>query len=83
MDKGKIKVKDKTARPWHLLNKKNWVGSDVAKKRLDICMSCPELLKTTIQCKRCGCFMEAKTKLANAECPLEKWGKENLTSKGI
>lgn len=41
--------------------------------RLDICLSCPELIKITKQCKKCGCFMVAKTKLEAAKCPIGKW----------
>lgn len=46
---------------------------DIAKNRLDICLSCPELIKITKQCKKCGCFMEVKSKLENAKCPIGKW----------
>jgi len=42
-------------------------------KRLDICQSCPELIKLTTQCKKCGCFMKFKTTLQAATCPLSKW----------
>ena len=48
-------------------------GDDLAKQRLDICLSCPELIQLTVQCKKCGCFMAAKTKLQAATCPLGKW----------
>ena len=46
---------------------------DLAKQRLDICLSCPELINLTVQCKKCGCFMAAKTKLESAKCPIGKW----------
>lgn len=45
----------------------------VSNKRLDICLSCPELIQKVNQCKRCGCFMNIKTKLDAAKCPLGKW----------
>lgn len=41
--------------------------------RLDICKSCPELITVVNQCKQCGCFMNIKTKLESARCPLGKW----------
>jgi hypothetical protein len=47
--------------------------TDVAKKRIEICVECPSLIKLTKTCKECGCFMTAKTKLLNVECPLNKW----------
>jgi len=49
------------------------VSEDLAKKRFDTCLSCPELINITKQCKKCGCFMAAKTKLEAAKCPLGKW----------
>ncbi len=61
------------SRPWHLLDKENYIEESLAKERLDICKSCPELIKLTTQCKKCGCFMSAKTKLKQATCPLGKW----------
>ena len=44
---------------------------------MDLCNGCEFLTKTTKQCEKCGCFMTAKTRLANAECPIGKWGKED------
>jgi len=49
------------------------VSEEDAKIRFDICKACPELLKLTSQCKKCGCFMKAKTQLENATCPIGKW----------
>ncbi len=48
-------------------------SDDLATQRFDICLSCPELIKVTKQCKQCGCFMTAKTKLESAKCPIGKW----------
>lgn len=61
-------------RPWDLVNP-NTSKVDLAKadERFSICKLCPELVKITNQCKKCGCFMIAKTKLENAKCPLGKW----------
>ena len=41
--------------------------------RFSICNQCPELIAKILVCKKCGCFMSAKTKLAAASCPLGKW----------
>jgi hypothetical protein len=62
------------SRPWDLVNPnaKN-VSDDIAKDRLTLCNSCPELIKLTKQCKKCGCFMVLKTKLEDATCPIGKW----------
>jgi len=65
-------------RPWDMVNPKaEHVSEDAANRRLEICKGCPELIKMTTQCKKCGCFMHLKTKLYNAECPIGKWGKGN------
>jgi hypothetical protein len=61
-------------RPWDLVNPTIVkVDDETALKRYSICQACPELVKLTKQCKKCGCFMTAKTKLEKATCPLGKW----------
>lgn len=61
-------------RPWDLVNPKTeYASAEVAEERYSICKQCPELIKLTKQCKKCGCFMSAKTKLLEAVCPLGKW----------
>ena len=47
---------------------------DVLKMRWDACSSC-EFLMDNNRCKKCGCFMKVKHKLAMASCPIGKWGK--------
>lgn len=69
---------DRPARPWDLFNKKiGRVTEDMAAERFEICLACPELIQLTKQCKKCGCLMESKTKLPNAECPIGKWSQFN------
>lgn len=61
-------------RPWDVINPNvPRVSEDVESTRMSLCMDCPELIKTTKQCKQCGCFMNMKTKLEKATCPLGKW----------
>ncbi len=61
-------------RPWDIVNPATeWVSSEVSEERYSICKTCPELIKLTTQCKKCGCFMSAKTKLLNSSCPVGKW----------
>jgi hypothetical protein len=63
-----------STRPWDMINPNvDYVSKDVADSRYSICQSCPELISLTKQCKKCGCFMAAKTKLLNAQCPIGKW----------
>lgn len=61
-------------RPWDFLKPGTEMASDEeAEKRMSICETCPDLVPKIKICKHCGCFMAAKTKLAEAECPLGKW----------
>lgn len=50
------------------------IASDsVREERLDICFNCDHLFKPTNSCKKCGCFVHAKTWLEKASCPVKKW----------
>ncbi len=72
---------ERPARPWDLFNKNlGRVAAEISVKRMDICRSCEHFINATTQCKECGCIMKLKTKLPNAECPVGKWGQENLPS---
>jgi ribosomal protein L32 len=46
---------------------------ELQSNRLSLCMSCEHLFKPTSSCKKCGCFVKAKTWIKNAKCPLDKW----------
>ena len=60
--------------PLDLLNPKTIrVEKFLSDKRINICKACPELIQLTTQCKKCGCFMNLKTKIEAATCPLGKW----------
>lgn len=60
--------------PLDLLNPKTKpVDEQVSNNRMDICIECPELIKITNQCKKCGCFMKLKTQIESSKCPLGKW----------
>jgi hypothetical protein len=60
--------------PLDLLNPANYsVNKETEEHRYSICTSCEEFFKPTHQCKKCGCFMNVKTKLEASKCPLGKW----------
>jgi hypothetical protein len=70
----RYKKMSKQARPWDILNPNTeYVDSKISDERYNICLSCPELIDLTKQCKKCGCFMALKTKMEKASCPLGKW----------
>jgi hypothetical protein len=56
--------------------KSMFVESSVQSTRMAICHACPDFNANTTQCKKCGCFMSAKTRLKASSCPVSKWGKD-------
>jgi hypothetical protein len=46
---------------------------DKSNERLEICKACEEYDSDTSRCKKCGCFMKAKTMWPSSKCPLDKW----------
>jgi hypothetical protein len=60
--------------PLDLLNPMTKHASEeMSVSRMLICEGCPELIKATKQCKKCGCFMALKTKIEAAKCPIGNW----------
>ncbi len=52
------------------------VSEEEKQKRLDICLGCPFYVKDfagLARCNECGCFMNLKTALSKAKCPIGKW----------
>ena len=69
----------KTVKPWDMFNRNVQRALPIiAEKRLQICKECPRFVKLTHQCKECACIMNAKVKLEDAECPLNKWKAVNV-----
>ena len=48
-------------------------SDDLAEYRLKICQACEFFKKNGSRCKKCNCFMRAKTSLEQAKCPIGKW----------
>lgn len=50
-----------------------------ANERLSICRGssknepCEYYFRPTGSCKKCGCFVRLKTRIANQSCPINKW----------
>lgn len=61
------------SKPWDLFNPDNHVSKELQQERYNVCLGCPELIQATKTCKLCGCFMNQKTKLKMASCPINKW----------
>ena len=45
---------------------------DIIAHRISTCNSCEHFTRLR-RCKQCGCFMDVKTKLVIAKCPVDKW----------
>ena len=59
--------------PFDFLNPNTkYASKDKAAERLNICSTCEFFSKYKV-CRKCGCAMIAKTKLAKAFCPVHKW----------
>lgn len=44
-----------------------------SKPRTEICSTCNLKDKRLNLCKDCGCFLPAKTRVEDAQCPIGKW----------
>ena len=49
--------------------------------RLDICNGCEHLKKASMRCGKCGCLLEHKAKWKTADCPDNRWPKQNNDKK--
>ena len=52
-----------------------FVSPNIAQERFEICDDCEFFDKNSTRCEKCGCFMKRKVNLADAKCPIGKWGK--------
>ena len=59
-------------KPWDMFSGMPRSTEEEAQRRISICEGCSEFGKLR-RCSQCGCFMDAKTKLQPATCPLGKW----------
>ena len=69
----KITVSDGERNMLHKAAGMVFAEKETQRRRMALCHRCDEFIKITNQCKQCGCFMAAKTRLKYAECPLGKW----------
>jgi hypothetical protein len=60
-------VEDKETEEQFLLNKESR-----SEQRMAICRQCPDLMALNM-CRYCKCFMNVKTRIYSAKCPVGKW----------
>ncbi|MAH48352.1 hypothetical protein CMI37_21180 [Candidatus Pacearchaeota archaeon] len=54
---------------------------DIIDQRRTLCNDCEHRLG--LNCKKCGCFIAAKTRVAITSCPVGKWGKVEIEGKKV
>lgn len=52
--------------------------NEMAEERLQICRSCNRFDPILARCRKCGCFMQGKTRFPGAKCPIGLWGKDDI-----
>jgi hypothetical protein len=57
---------------------KNYIAgakTEESELRIRICRSCPKhfYFGSALWCKKCGCFLPAKARVPDENCPLGKW----------
>ena len=71
------KIKNYFKAIFRRLTNTNNVGLETEMARKLLCLTCPKLDKSKLECTMCGCPIRKKTLWATEECPLKKWPKEN------
>ena len=54
----------------------------ILQDRQNECSNCEYYVKSMGRCKKCGCLLKLKTRMALASCPIGKWGKVNNLKDG-
>lgn len=52
-------------------------SQELGQSRMQVCKSCDSFYTLTQQCKECWCFMPAKSRIIQQQCPLSKWQQVN------
>lgn len=42
-------------------------------RRLAICKTCEHFVDNPMKCRKCGCYLNLKTRLETEHCPIGKW----------
>ena len=72
-------VADSIKKVWNII--KGWFyklfkkKQDIAISRLEICNTCEHNVETSLgnACSQCGCILDAKTRVEDEHCDLDKW----------
>jgi len=50
-----------------------FVSEEIKQSRLELCYSCSHYEEDSKRCRACGCFLDYKTSVKSATCPIMKW----------
>lgn len=60
--------------PLDLLNLKSpRSDAELKEHRMELCIACEHFRERSQRCMKCGCFMQLKSTLLMAKCPIGKW----------
>lgn len=73
----KYRVEDEASNVGVVSRVKNFIIRDksILESRYNECLKCEYFIKSTSQCRKCGCPMKLKIKFSWASCPIGKWQK--------
>lgn len=57
----------------HIADGGTEVDQETLRQRLEICDGCEFLIRDSMRCGACGCFLNAKAKWRTSSCPKNKW----------
>ena len=59
--------------PWHFITHEH-ASPEAYESRIEVCRGCPHFGGVSQRCWVCGCFMPVKARIADAVCPVGRWG---------
>ena len=50
-----------------------FVDDETKNERMEICKKCEFFYAQQQRCRKCGCWLDYKTKFSASTCPIDKW----------
>lgn len=55
--------------------------NDLSEERFAICRQCDRFDSIMVRCRKCKCFLAAKTRFPGAKCPIGLWNKDDIRAR--
>lgn len=55
--------------------------NELSEERMAICRNCARYDAILNRCKKCGCFLAAKTRFPGAKCPAGLWNRDDIRAR--